>query len=244
MGNPGARRCAELVAPWAENAKWAPGRVATILHVWERCGDIERAAPHLALLTAALEPTCSAGHPLRTALLAQWIADAAGAPATARDQARLGALLHDLGKMDVPRAILAKPGALDPAEYALVRKHTLIGEDFCRDLGRTASAGVAAVARGHHERWDGLGYPDGLKAEAIPWAARVVALADAVDTMATPRCFRPAVAPERVLEELEADRGRQWDPDLARLFLSIADGVRWSRFAEFAENEERLRLAA
>jgi HD-GYP domain-containing protein (c-di-GMP phosphodiesterase class II) len=136
-----------------------------------------------------------------------------------------GALLHDVGKIGVPEAILVKPGPLSEAEWAAMRRHPEIGEQICRPL--RSSRLFAPIVRHHHERWDGRGYPDGLSGEAIPLGARIVALVDAFDAMTHDRPYRRGRSVDDALEELRRESGRQFDPDLAALFVArvAADGV-------------------
>jgi putative two-component system response regulator len=135
---------------------------------------------------------------------------------------RLGGLLHDLGKIAVPDGVLLKPGPLDRAEFALIRKHPEAGAEIVRPL--RAFGGPEPVVLHHHERFDGTGYPYGLRGEAIPLAARVVAVADSFDAMTTDRPYRAAMAPAVAFQRLEDGRGEQWDPDVVNTFLAAYAG--------------------
>jgi putative two-component system response regulator len=128
-----------------------------------------------------------------------------------------GALLHDVGKIGVPEAILSKPGPLDAEEWAVMRRHPEIGEQICRPL--VSSRLFAPIVRHHHERWDGLGYPDRLADGVIPIGARVVGLVDAFDAMTHDRPYRAAMGLEEALAEVRRQAGRQFDPDLAAAFI-------------------------
>ncbi|MGD0249234.1 MAG: HD domain-containing phosphohydrolase, partial [Candidatus Limnocylindrales bacterium] len=141
---------------------------------------------------------------------------------------RLGGLLHDLGKIAVPDEVLLKPGPLARAEFALVRRHPETGAEIVRPL-RAFDDPQPAVLH-HHEHFDGTGYPDGLKAEAIPLSARIVAVADAFDAMTTDRPYRAAIDPVAAFQLLEDGRGEQWDPDVVDTFLDA--------YAGSAEDEE------
>ena len=135
------------------------------------------------------------------------------------DELARAADLHDIGKVGIPDAILAKPGALNPEEWELVRQHTLLGE---RILSAAAALRpVARIVRSSHERWDGCGYPDGLAGDAIPLAARIVAVCDAYDAMVSDRCYRTALSPERARQELILESGRQFDPDVVAVVLGV-----------------------
>jgi putative two-component system response regulator len=130
-------------------------------------------------------------------------------------------LLHDIGKIGVPEALLSKPGPLTPDEWVVLRRHPEIGERICRPLGLSHS--FAPVVRHHHERWDGGGYPDGLRHRAIPVGARIVAIADAYDAMTHDRPYRKAFAVSHALEELRDQSGRQFDPELVEPFIACLD---------------------
>jgi diguanylate cyclase (GGDEF)-like protein len=127
--------------------------------------------------------------------------------------------LHDIGKMAVPDAILAKPGPLDAREWEFVHQHTVIGE---RIVGAAPALGpVAALVRSSHERWDGTGYPDGLAGEEIPLSARIVAVCDAFDAMLGGRPYRPARSVETALAELRRFGGTQFDPKVVDAFCAV-----------------------
>ena len=135
---------------------------------------------------------------------------------------RLGGLLHDLGKIAVPDGVLLKPGPLDRAEFTLVRKHPEAGAEIVRPL--RAFEGPEPAVLHHHERFDGTGYPYGLRGNAIPMAARIVAVADSFDAMTTDRPYRAAMAPAAAFQRLEDGRGQQWDPDVVDVFLAAYAG--------------------
>ena len=118
--------------------------------------------------------------------------------------------LHDVGKVGVPDAILRKPSALTPEEWQVMKQHSAIGADV---VGRVpALRGIASSIRGHHERWDGSGYPDGLQGEAIPLGARIIAVADAYSAMTTDRPYRKALDTTGARSELQRYAGAQFDP--------------------------------
>ncbi len=129
------------------------------------------------------------------------------------------AMLHDVGKVAIPDAILDKPGGLDEAEWAFMRRHTIMGE---RIVGAAPSlADVAALVRASHERWDGRGYPDGLAGEAIPLGSRIVATCDAYDAMRTTRPYSPARTEAEALQELRRCSGTQFDPAVVESFTRL-----------------------
>ncbi len=135
------------------------------------------------------------------------------------DEVARAAELHDVGKIAVPDAILDKPGALDPVEWSFMRRHPLIGERIL--LAAPALRPVARLVRSSHERWDGGGYPDGLRGDDIPLGARVVAVCDAFDAMTTERPYRDSVSEDDAIEELRRCAGTQFDPVVVEAFCRV-----------------------
>ena len=128
-----------------------------------------------------------------------------------------GALLHDIGKIGISEHVLHKPGPLTEEEFRVMREHPEIGERICDPL--RMSRDFTPIIRHHHERWDGAGYPDGLRGEQIPLGARIVALADAFDAIVRGRPYRAARTVEQAFDELQAHSGKQFDPGLVPLFI-------------------------
>jgi diguanylate cyclase (GGDEF)-like protein len=151
--------------------------------------------------------------------LALAVAEELGMEAEQRDETFRAAQLHETGKMAIPDAILKKPGPLDDSEWKFVRQHTLIGERII--ASSAALVPVARLVRSSGERWDGGGYPDGLRAEQIPLGARVVAVCEAYAAMVLERPYSVAMRPTRAREELERGAGTQFDPDVVAAFLRI-----------------------
>lgn len=148
------------------------------------------------------------------------IADTLGMEEDDRRLVEFGALLHDIGKMTTPKEILHKPGPLDAAEWDTMRRHTIDGQRMLDQVGGTLHD-VGTVVRSSHERYDGTGYPDGLRGEAIPLPARVVAVADAYSAMTTRRTYREPMTPGIALRELRVNAGSQFDPLVVTAALRV-----------------------
>src|SRR5918992_181873 len=138
------------------------------------------------------------------------LAQATGIDTDGRPGIEFGFLLHDVGKVGVPDAVLFKPGQLSAEEFSLIAAHPLIGSEILRDVDFLGEGKL--VVRNHHERWDGRGYPDQLAGDEIPLAARVFAVADALDALTTDRPFRPASTFTDAREEVYRGAGTQFDP--------------------------------
>jgi response regulator RpfG family c-di-GMP phosphodiesterase len=164
-------------------------------------------------LTTALESrdTDTGEHAQRVRLYAVVLTDEV-APGLLDSAIEYGFLLHDVGKIGVPDRVLLKPGPLDPAERRLMQQHPVVGERMLAHVAWLAGAPLAVV-RSHHERWDGRGYPDGLQGEEIPIAARIFALADALDALSSDRPYRPATDFFSAVQRLLGDAGSHFDPD-------------------------------
>lgn len=162
-------------------------------------------------------------HCERLALLAARLGQRLDLSPPELDAVTYGALLHDVGKIGVPDRVLTKTGPLSEEEWVLIRRHPEIGERICAPLESFAAFGP--IIRHHHERWDGTGYPDGLRGDAVSLGARIVGIVDAFDAMTHDRPYRRALTMAQALEELRRGAGRQFDRDIARLFVDeIAGG--------------------
>jgi HD-GYP domain-containing protein (c-di-GMP phosphodiesterase class II) len=137
----------------------------------------------------------------------------------------LGALLHDLGKVRVPDHVLSKPGPLDPSERELVNRHPVWGAELLEQVPGLEP--VATIVRFHHERWDGTGYPDGLRRDRIPVASRIVAVCDAYQAMTSARPYRSALPPAAAAYELRVGAGTQFDPALVDSFVDVLQERGW-----------------
>jgi diguanylate cyclase (GGDEF)-like protein len=206
------------------------------------CGAREQAHDVLVHIMRAKQPELPE-HSSGVAQLAIPVGRRLGMNAEEIDELARAAALHDVGKVGIPDAILEKPGPLDADEWSFVRQHTLLGERILS--AAPALRPVATIVRASHERWDGGGYPDGLRGEQIPLAARIVAVCDAFDAMITDRCYRPARSREFAREELRRESGRQFDPVVVTAFLAELDRPGAQPLDDHSKAEhERLRLAA
>ncbi len=172
-------------------------------------GDGERIVRALERRLAARDPETGC-HSERVAALTELLARELGLDPADREAARIGARVHDIGKVAVPARVLRKPGPLDDAERALVRRHPEVADRLLGTLGLPEAA--RAMARSHHERFAGGGYPDGLRGESIPLAARILAVADALDAMTADRPYRRALPADEAITEIERCAGEQFCP--------------------------------
>ncbi|MEW6325947.1 MAG: HD domain-containing phosphohydrolase [Nitrospirota bacterium] len=156
------------------------------------------------------------GHSLRVAYYSAIIADQLQLPAEQREEVYLAAVLHDVGKIAVPESILLKPDSLDEQEWEEMRQHPLHSSEILSKVKQFES--IARAVRHEHERYDGTGYPDGLTAEQIPLASRIIAIADAYDAMTTSRSYRQGMAPEQAMHLLVKSAGNQFDPKIFTQF--------------------------
>ena len=161
------------------------------------------------------------GHSHRVAEYSALIAQEMGWNRSEIVNLRHAAHLHDIGKVGIPDIILNKPSKLTNEEYAVIKEHTVIGAEILKNVSIINH--VTEVARSHHERYDGHGYPDGLKGEEIPIHARIVAVADSYDAMNSRRIYRNSLPKETIYEEIRKNRGTQFDPEIADIFLRLMD---------------------
>lgn len=163
----------------------------------------------------------TSGHSSKVTQWSTAIAEKMELPAGEIENLRVVGPLHDLGKIAVPDSILNKPTALNDSERALVATHPVIGANLMAKID--ALARLVPIIRHHHERYDGMGYPDGLKAEDIPLLARILAVADAFGAMTAERPYRLAKSREEAIGELKAGAGTQWDPKVVEVFLKVLE---------------------
>lgn len=191
----------------------------------ERARESEEAARHQAIFMLARAAEARDGttgiHIEHVRDLAAELARAMGHREAEIREIAWSAMLHDVGKLRVPDRVLLKPGSLDAEEWDLIRQHPVWGEQLLS--GDDSFAIARRIARSHHENWDGTGYPDGLRGEAIPLPARIVRVVDVFDALRSERPYKPAWPLERALDELRGQRGTGMDPEVVDLFVRLRD---------------------
>lgn len=193
-------------------------RIQAMLRSKSAIDSLEEAESILFALAQAVEhrDAYTAGHCHRLAWYSVSLGMSLGLPRPQLLALHRGGFLHDLGKIGVPDAILHKKGKLTEEEWAIMRTHPVRGEDICRPMKSLQN--VLPVIRSHHERWDGGGYPDGLRGNEIPLVARILQVADIYDALTTTRPYKAAFSPERALGVLEEEASLGWrDPELVGL---------------------------
>lgn len=173
------------------------------------------------VLLAAVEEKdrYTAGHQRRTSDLARSIATEMGLPRDRIEGLRIAGIVHDIGKLSVPSELLNKPGMLSPLELALIKEHAQIGYDLLKNV--ESPWPLADIVHQHHERLDGSGYPQKLMGEEIIMEARILAVADVIEAMCSHRPYRPAAGIDAALEEIEKNKGRIYDPNVAKACLKL-----------------------
>jgi putative nucleotidyltransferase with HDIG domain len=154
--------------------------------------------------------------------LALQVGEKFGLNSERRRNLEFAALLHDVGKIAIPKAIINKPGKLEPQEWTIIKTHTLEGQKMLDRVGGFMHH-VGLIVRSHHERWDGQGYPDGLAGETIPLEARIITCCDSWNAMRTDRPYRKALSHDVALAELASNAGRQFDPHVVDAFMQVVD---------------------
>ena len=161
------------------------------------------------------------GHSYRVAEYAALIAAELGWSSEEIQQLKHAAYLHDIGKIGIPDLILNKPSRLTDDEYNLIKKHTVIGAEILKDI--TFVPHIVEVARNHHERYDGTGYPRGLAGEDIPYMARILTIADCFDAMTARRPYKKPLSVSYAVSELKKNSGTQFDPELVNVFIRLIE---------------------
>jgi len=186
------------------------------------------------------------GHSQRVCDLSLMIARHMGVCEEALAEIRVGTLLHDIGKIGIPDAVLNKPGRLTDEEFALMRQHTVIGYDICKPLG--LNEGALMLIRNHHEKLDGTGYPDGLKGGELPLSVRIVCVADAFDAMSSRRPYREVMDEKLRLEQFNRFAGTQFDPVVVQVLKTLLregklDEMYRDHWNDLATSRDHLRAA-
>lgn len=202
------RALASIQAVAVSNARMENRRKTTFLRTMES-------------LATALEARdeYTRGHSSRVCELSLLIGERLGLSQDALEELRVGTILHDIGKIGVPDAILNKRGRLTAEEFSIMKQHPVIGYEICRPL--MLSEGVLMIIRNHHEKLDGSGYPDGLKGGELPLSLRIVCVADAFDAMSSRRPYRGTMTTQAVLSELSRCAGTQFDPVIVETLKGI-----------------------
>jgi putative two-component system response regulator len=213
-------------------------RVRTLLRNKALIDSLEEAESILFALAQAVEQRdrYTGLHCERLAAYGMALARAIGLPKTDLQSLFRGGYLHDIGKISIPDNILFKRGLLTDQEWVTMRQHTVRGEEICRTMKSLAP--VLPIIRSHHERWDGTGYPDGLRGEEIPLLARVIQVADIYDALTTARPYKPAFTHERAISIMLEEAQRGWrDPELVPLFAEISRPVDGLNAVEWQEDD-------
>jgi putative two-component system response regulator len=195
-------------------------RVRSALRLKELYNTLDGAEHVIFSLATAVEAkdAFTERHTQRVGESARLLGQRFGLPETALDTLYRGGIVHDIGKIGVSDSILHKPGPLNPIEWPQMQAHVAIGESIVRPLRSTS--GLLPIIRHHHERFDGQGYPDGLRAREIPRVARIVSVCDAFDALVNDRPYRTRRTTEEALAVLRAGAGTQWDPETVELLAS------------------------
>lgn len=201
-------------------------RAKALLRLKHYTDELEFAETTLLTLASAVESRDShtGDHCGRLARMAVRLGERLQLPSDSLQALRRGGYLHDIGKVAIPDSILLKPARLTEEEWAVMRRHTTIGEEICRPLRSLAL--VLPIIRSHHERFDGSGYPDGLKHGAIPLLARVLQMVDIYDALRTARPYKPALTSPAAHEQMHQEAGKGWlDPNLFDVFARHHDHI-------------------
>jgi putative nucleotidyltransferase with HDIG domain len=208
--------------------------------LYKKNADLEQLAEdmlHYSVATIEMQDPYTSGHSQRVAAYSRLIARLARIPTKVVDHINTAALLHDVGKIHVEFGpILRKPGRLTDEERRIMETHPVESAKLVNKIGRHRH--LIPAIRGHHERWDGKGYPDGLAGQEIPLGARVIALADTIDAMMSSRPYRSAMEISDIRREIERGRGSQFDPKLVDAVLS---DVAWQRLSKIIKRYQNLR---
>lgn len=186
----------------------------------------------------------TANHVRRVAAISRFLGERMGLAAADLDILEAASPLHDVGKIGIPEEILAKPGPLTAAEFEIVKTHTTIGYRLLQSSTRPLMQAACTIAHEHHERWDGQGYPRGLKGEEIALMARITALADVYDALLSERCYKAPWPEAEAVAHILRERGAAFDPELVDILAANLDSVRAIRDALADDPGPRARFAA
>jgi HD-GYP domain-containing protein (c-di-GMP phosphodiesterase class II) len=170
-------------------------------------------------MAAEARDQCTGMHIERVGRYSEVVALRMGIPFEEAAQLRLAASMHDVGKLHIPDSILHKPGKLTPEEFEVIKSHSIKGAEILSAADNKLLRMSREIARSHHEKWDGSGYPDGLAEETIPLWGRIVAIADVFDALSQARCYKPPVPLMEVRETIKSESGRHFDPAVVKSFI-------------------------
>jgi putative two-component system response regulator len=198
-------------------------RIRTLTRVKRLNDQLESAENVLLALARVIEAKdpYTEGHVERVSRSARALGERLGLPRREVEMLAKAGFLHDIGKVGVRESVLLKPGLLTLEERKEIERHSVLGEEICRPL--RSAANLLAAIRHHHERIDGLGYPDGLAGNAIPVAARVLAIVDAFDAMTSDRPYRPGMGADEALAVLRRYAGKQWNAAMVEVFADLIE---------------------
>ena len=163
------------------------------------------------------------GHSLRVTLYSMIMASELGLETSYMEDIEIAGLLHDIGKIAMPKSILCKNGKLTDEEFVVMKAHPVLGEKIVVNIKKLQI--ISEWVKAHHEKWNGTGYPDGLKGTQIPLPARIISIADTYDAMTSTRPYRTALSHETAISEIGRCAGTQFDPELANLFVRLSDKI-------------------
>lgn len=207
----------------ADQAQWLRSEVdKAVKELRER----EQEIIHRLTLAAGYKDPETGQHTMRVGAYSEAIALAYGLNADLATEIRWAAPMHDIGKVAIPDAILLKQGKLTPEEFTAMKRHAQVGYEILAGSHSRLLQLAAEIAGGHHERWDGTGYPMGLRQSAIPLSARIVAIADTFDALTTPRPYKHAWEIDDAVEHIEAGAGSHFDPACIAAFLFALPSIR------------------
>jgi len=209
-----------LIAPLFGVLRWFSKERRARLEQLVELNDAYRGTALLLGDVVEADDTYTGEHCKDVVALALELARELGLDEGRRRNVEFGALLHDVGKIAVPKEIVNKPGKLDEREWEIIKTHTVEGQRMLERVGGFMGE-VGQIVRSHHERWDGGGYPDGLRGEQIPLEARIISCCDAFNAMTTTRSYRQAMSQAVAVGELEKNAGTQFDPEVVRAMVAV-----------------------